>query len=204
MATAGSLITLRPREFLLYGELWHEIIHVTLGVSAFIADFGFFTWNPTWYIAGDTMYLVNGIIECFMNIHSYHESHTYIIHNEGKLEDWKLGNAKRELRDNLVYLLGTTLFSVGALLFLPGVYESCSDEDTCLFWGGLCFTLGSLSFVLGSFLNTMGVSIHGSIEQQDFQTVLATAAIGLDVVGSALYLMGSPFYMPQVITTDCH
>lgn len=202
MVATGGLVTLRPREFHLYGELWHELLHLLLGVSAYIANFGFFTIWEAGYVAGDSMYFANNIIEIFLNLHSIHESRAFITANVGKLEHWKIGNARREVRDSLFYLMGSFCFMLGALLFEPFVYEACSDEDTCLFFGGLLFTFGSFAFAFGSFLNTLGVSIQGCIEQQNLETQIATTVLGLNVLGSALYLMGSPFYMPQTAAED--
>lgn len=204
MATAGGLITLRPREFHLFGELWHELIHLTLGVSAWIANWGFFTFWENGYVAGDTMYVINNVIEIFMNIHSITESRQYIRENEGKLAPYQIGNTRREVRENYIFTFGSLCFAVGAILFEELVYESCSHEDKCLLGAGYFFTIGSALFLLGSFMNTMGVSITGAIEQQDLNTVLATTALGLNVGGSAFYLAGSPFYMPTVGKEDTY
>lgn len=198
MATSGGLITLRPREFFLYGELAHEMIHITLGISAYIANFGFFSWWSEGYTAGDSMYVANNIVEIFMNLHSMHESRAYLREHEGQLLPYQIGNTKHEFRLNLCYLLGAICFAVGALLFEIPVYEACQDAIPCLAGGTWMFTFGSLFFVVASFANTMGVAVVGTIEMQDYETRLAVLALGFNTAGSAFYLAGSPFYFPQV------
>lgn len=59
MATSGGVITIRPREFYLYGEFWHEVAHITLGLSAWFANFGFFLIWPD-----DTAYTVGCSTKC--------------------------------------------------------------------------------------------------------------------------------------------
>jgi len=201
MATSGGIITLRPREFFLYGELVHEIIHLVLGTAAYIANFGFFyTLWPEVYVAGDTIYLINNIIEVFLNLHSIHESREYLDHNHGKLKSYQVGNAMREQRENIIFTLASLFFVAGAVLFEPAVFDGVCGEgkEDCLFMGGLFFALGSVGFLFGFFTNSLSVSYQGALEQQDLNTQLAVIALGCNIFGSAMYLAGSPFYLPSV------
>jgi len=194
-----QLVTLRCRKsFRIYSEWVHELFSVLLAAAQFVACFGFFTTSSmAFYESACWVFFWTSAISAFLAAHGLYES----WHGLGQLSAEEKGKAQREHMENGLFTGGNLMFAVGSILFLPGVYEH--DERNDLEAGTWLFLLGSFSFLVAAFVNSLGVSVVGTLESQTHMKQAAVLALGLEVLAGTLFITGSVLFFPQIDDASC-
>merc|ERR1712232_778150 len=90
----------------------------------------------------------------------------------------------------------------GAILYLPAVNATSARSDLTI--GTWMFILGSLCFEIASYLNSLGIVVVGRLEVQSRIKLLSITSLGVSLLGSALFMMGSLLFFPQLIGARCN
>lgn len=100
-----------------------------------------------------------------------------------KSQDHVTGKETTELSSAIIYTIGTVLFILGSLFFLPQIQ--------LMSFGAWCFIIGSVLFVVGACINVLQIIQAGSL--LTLQLLNATAICF--VVGSKLFIVASIPYL---------
>lgn len=183
------------------GEIFFEVYNFAIAVAQFVACFGFFTdAGPVFYETACVIFAVTCFLGAIQSGSSILEIRAHF--SEDMTADEKSHN-RRERAEGWMYLIGGLAFVVGAILFLPVVYEH--DERNDLTAGTWLFVLGSLLFWFATFVNSLSVIVHHmavhSINERIH--VYGIVTLGFGQFGSIAFITGSFFYFPQVDCEEC-
>lgn len=183
------------------GEIFFEGYNVAVAVAQFIACFGFFpTAGAAFYEAACVIFAVTCFFGMFQSIMNILEVRAHW--KESMTEDEKSMN-RRERLEGWMYAIGMLAFVVGAIMFLPEVYEH--DERTDLTAGTWLFVGGSCLFWFATFVNSLSVMVHHVAVRttNDRLHVYPILSLGFGQFGSIAFIVGSFFYFPQVNCEEC-
>lgn len=150
-------------------------IAFTIGSAFFLPQYerliGVGVWSYFWGSILYAIVTIQDLLECAINL---------------KCQDKITRGTLIEVLAAAVYAIGTLMFIVGSLFFLPQVELIAT--------GAWCFILGSILFLLGACLNVLLIVQASSLLR--LQLLNATAVCF--VVGSTLFLVGSVPYLWQI------
>lgn len=125
-------------------------------------------WSFFW---GSLVYLI-------VTIHDLLESISNL-----KFHDHVTSKERIELLAAIIYTIGTVLFILGSLFFLPQIQ--------LMSFGAWCFIIGSFLFVIGACMNVLQIIQAGSLLTLQLLNVTAICFI----VGSTLFIVASIPYL---------
>nr|WP_299380190.1 YrhK family protein [uncultured Halomonas sp.] len=183
------LITHRPRVSNLGSQnphshshkLWETInaLSYKLGGLAFVVGSVFFFPSLSHYlVVGDSLFLAGSLLYLMVTGHDLLEVLKYWRqHHTESFADYI------EYVAAWAYVLGSALFAVGSLCFLPSL--------EAIMLGSWCFIIGSVMFVIGGFVNVLQVVEAPSV----FYMQLFNLTVAQFVLGSGLFVVASIPYL---------
>uniref|UniRef100_A0A7S0J1N1 YrhK domain-containing protein n=1 Tax=Calcidiscus leptoporus TaxID=127549 RepID=A0A7S0J1N1_9EUKA len=204
---AGA-VTQRKRHHLLFlHELAHVSIEALLAAAQFVACFSFYEGSNEAFVKfGVWCFLVTSAVSTAMYGNTARDivrQHLQVTAKGEKAESSDKKDWRRALQQAWLYILGSLIFVVASVLFLPDACTSGADSDTCLKWGANLFVAGSLCFTAASATNALTVSVHGVWLKQTRTTKLSLAALAFGLFGGVLYTAGSVLFFPQLDNGSC-
>jgi len=190
-----------PFGFFCTGEILFEGYNFVVAVAQFIACFGFFpTAGAVFYEAACVIFAVTCFVGAIQSCRSILEVRAHW--KEDMTADEKSMN-RRERLEGWMYAIGMMAFFIGAIMFLPEVYEH--DERTDLTVGTWLFVLGSILFWLATFVNSLSVMVHHMAVRtiSDRLHVYPLVSLACGQFGSIAFIVGSFFYFPEVNCEEC-
>lgn len=165
-------------------KLWETInaFSYKLGGVAFIAGSVFFYPALSRYLAiGDWLFFAGSLLYLMVTGHDLLEVLKYWRHHHTETFADRI-----ELVAAWSYVLGSVLFTIGSLCFLPSL-----DATTLGSW---CFIIGSVLFVIGGFVNLLQVvEAPSMIYMQLFNVTVAQF-----ILGSGMFVIASIPYLWQL------
>jgi hypothetical protein len=176
-------ITNRPRKFAVWQDSgvlkshfrWEYVNVVVYAVGGLIFVLGsvFFLPELTDLIeVGAWHFVVGSFLYLIVSSHDFVE----FLHYENK-------KSILDATAAITYILGSLLFIVGSILFLPQVEEQIA--------GAWCFITGSAVFVVGAILNAMQVFEFSTVWTQRYMNLTAACYM----IGSTLFASASVPYL---------
>jgi len=178
-------------DFKLLGEFGAELVNVLVAVGQTVACVGFYPEHNGLYRPACIIFFVTSAISVFILLHAIHEAHEVLA-----LNDAEEGKHQREVAELVLFLVSSILFAVGSVLFLPDVSKYA--ERTDIHAGTWCFLLGSADLALAFFVNSLSVAQVGTWRHQTLKNKLGILSLFLGQFGSALFLIGTPAFFPQL------
>jgi len=192
--------------FFCTGEILFEVYNLVIAVAQLVACFGFFPdagkiGNANFYDVACWIFAVT----CFLGGISSSRSILEIRSQwkPGKMTDDEKSVNRRERLESWMYAVGMFAFTIGAILFLPEVYEHSERND--LTAGTAMFVFGSTLFWFATFINSLSLNVHHLklFNTNERITVYGTVSLGFSQFGSIAFVAGSIFYFPEAPCEEC-
>jgi len=122
----------------------------------------------------------------------------------GWAKEYGLVAGNSEFCENAAYLVSAIVFTVGTVLFWPGIY---GENESAAFTGeaiaSWCFIYGSLGFVVASWLSSLNVSLAHYTEELKLPNArliytLSAWALFCSIIGGVYFVTGSWLYRPDL------
>lgn len=192
--------TIRSRVDILFatvGETAVEAVSIFLAVAQLFACFGFYSWVPSdglvpYYTLACWVFFTCAAVTTAFSLHSLADGVSALA-STSNTERAKL---ESEIIEMGLYVAANVIFASGSIAFLPSV--SAFDEELIKTAGTWLFLLGSLGFVLAAFFNAVKLAMAPRFDATDPHHFLSLVALGLNMLGAALFLSGTIGYFPQL------
>lgn len=148
---------------------------------------------------GNMLFIMASLIYVVIAVHTLGEIHYSQGHGI-------VGNA--EHYEGLAYLISAVVFSVGCILYWPGIYGAGRAERA--FVGeevaAICFIVGSLGFVIAAWLNSLSLSreelTRQGLNNAELIHRVSAWALFFSLMGGVAFTTGSWLYQPG-LDDDC-
>lgn len=164
----------------------NAMLYLTGGIGFLIGSIFFYPhFEDQFPTAGAWIFFAASLLYLVVTVHDLIESRQYFNQNKS-VKSYK----KLESFSVLVYTLGTLLFAIGSLFFLPSLKLATT--------GAWCFIIGSILFVIGACLNVMQIIYTNSKITMQLLNAVAISFI----VGAIGFIIASVPYLWQSSTIN--
>lgn len=189
-------------------EYFLGVVGIVVNVMYLIGSIAFLEGFPSWVgKMGDWLFIVGSVVTVIQASWSAHEAYVMWSHPDFLLDEsfinqyCKKERLADEVAENLHFVISSVIFFVGALFFMPGIYDDDESEQYGHEAGAWCFIIGSFGFVLASYWNACGLAAEfgqryaaGSRESRCVR--LASISLCFAMVGGVFFVSGSFLYRP--------
>lgn len=164
------------RSFL--SEGLNALAYVAGGLIFLIGSIFFLPAFEQYAAAGAWMFIVGSVLYLAVTCSDFVENILHFRHHPPRSR-----KAFFEFGSSALYLIGSLIFVIGSVLFLPALELKS--------WGGGCFLVGSTIFVIAACINVTQITQAGSLATLQMLNITAICF----VVGSVLFLVASVPYL---------
>ena len=202
-------LTPHRRTELLTSEVAHEIAFLVIAVAQMAACCGYFTTaSEEWFTGAGVLLTVACAAQTVLVVDGVRESckaQRASSKNKVDAADHQTGEQELELIENVCNIVGSLLFGIGAVLFLPQLTAEALPAAAAriLAAGTSCFLIGSFLFFMASFCNSLTIAVSRNVFHLTREKWLAVAALGCQMLGSLSFVSGSFWYFPAATAPVC-